>query len=154
MRKFSVVIMLSIMALVQGCTTITTKSVPVEKVVNVDNEKQNEIYIKANNWMVDTFNNADSVVQFTDKESGTISGRYLLGTVMTKHDSIPARYAYATIKIRVKDGATKITIKPEPFSYPKGHPYTLYTEEDAQRDINSLITSFEKSMNKVEDNNW
>jgi hypothetical protein len=138
--------------LVQGCAIITTKSIPVEKVVKIENTKKNTLYVRANNWMVESFNNAKSVVQFTDKESGTISGRYLLGTVANEYG--PARYAYASIKIQVKDNASKITIKPESFTYAKGNMYTLYTEEEAQRDINSLLVSFEDSMQKVENADW
>jgi hypothetical protein len=139
---------------IQGCAVITTQSVPVEKVVTVQNTTQNDMYIKANNWMVDNFNNAESVIQFADKESGTVSGRYLLGTITGSSKYGPARHAYATIKIKVKDGATKITITPESFTYAKDNMYTLYTEENAQRDINSLMISYENSMQKVEDTDW
>jgi hypothetical protein len=103
--------------------------------------------------MVEAFNNAESVIQFTDKESGTISGRYLLGTVFNAGNG-PARRAYATIKVRVKDDAAKISVTPESFSYAKGNIYTLYTEEDAKRDIGELINSFEIAMKRTEDNDW
>ncbi|MCP4802902.1 MAG: DUF4468 domain-containing protein [Bacteroidetes bacterium] len=151
------VIMLSVLCfamLAQGCAMITTKSIPVEKIVKIENTKKNTLYVRANNWMVESFNNAKSVIQFTDKESGTISGRYLLGTVTNANEYGPARYAYANIKIQVKDNASKITIKPESFTYAKGNMYTLYTEKEAQRDINSLLASFEDSMQKVENSDW
>ena len=153
MRKIAGLMIIGVLALIQGCATITTESVPVEKVVNVASAEKNTLYVRANNWMVEAFNNAESVIQFTDKESGTISGRYLLGTVFNAGNG-PVRRAYATIKVRVKDDAAKISVTPESFSYAKGNIYTLYTEVDAKRDIDKLINSFEIAMKRTEDNDW
>ena len=38
---------------------------------------KDSIYTKANLVFVDVFNNADSVIQFSDKESGVIKGKYI-----------------------------------------------------------------------------
>jgi hypothetical protein len=140
--------------LAQGCASVTTQSSTIDKVVTIDGTKKNALYVKANNWMVQSFNSAKSVVQFTDKESGTISGRYLLGTVSAASEYGPARHVYAGIKIQVKDGASKITINPESFVYSKGNPYTLYTEENVERDVNALLVSFEKAMKNTDDSDW
>jgi len=154
MRKLIVVVSLLLVFTLQACAMITTKSVPMVRVVNVENTSKKELYVRANNWMVDTFNSAKSVVQFTDKESGTISGRYLLGTIVRANEYGPTRNAYASIKIRVKDGAAKITIKPESFTYAEGNIYTLYTKKDVKRDVAALMVSFSTAMKKVEDTNW
>lgn len=154
MKKNILSITCSLVLLLQGCAIITTKSIPVESVVKIENTQKNTLFVRANNWMVDTFNNAKSVVQFTDKESGTISGRYLLGTVTNASEYGPARFAYASIKIQVKDNASKITIKPESFTYAKDNMFTLYTESLAQRDINKLMISFQNAMQKSEDSDW
>ncbi len=154
MRKLAILWLISFIVIIQGCATITTESVPAERVVNIPDAEKSALYVRANNWMVDTFNNAESVVQFSDKESGTISGRYLLGTIVNANEYGPARRAYATIKLRVKDGASKITVTPESFSYAQGNIYTLYTQEDAKRDINQLLSSFETAMKRKEDNDW
>ena len=75
MRKitFSLLTALLILSLT-GCGTLTMPTTPIVKVVPVEKEKQNSLYVKASNWMVETFNNSKSVIQFRDKESGTISG--------------------------------------------------------------------------------
>lgn len=138
----------------QNCTVITTESKPVTKVVYVEDATQNELYVRANNWMVVAFNNAESVIQFTDKETGTITGKYLLGTITQASQYGPANRAYAIIQIQVKDGASKITVTPDSFKYAKGNPYTLYTGEKAQEDINALIISFEQSIMQKEDQDW
>lgn len=153
MKTYKVIFLVCATLFVHGCAIITTKSVPVDRVVNLDNTSKDVLFFRANNWMVDALNNAESDIQFTDKDSGSISGRYLLGTVAYGHQYGPAVRAYATIKIRVKDGSTKITITPESFTYAKDSMFTLYTQEDATRDISALIDSFEKAMKKPEDNN-
>lgn len=143
-----------VILILQNCTVITTESKPYSKVVNVENATKNELYVRANNWMISAFNNAESVIQFSDKESGTITGRYLLGTVTEADQYGPAERAFATIQIKVKDGASKITITPDSFKYRKGNIYTLYTEEKAKDDINALLTSFEQKIKLKEDNDW
>lgn len=104
--------------------------------------------------MVTAFNNADSVIQFTDKETGTITGKYLLGTISQANQYGPANRAFAIIQIQVKDGASKITITPDSFRYAKGNPYTLYTGENVEEDINALILSFEMAIKQKEDDDW
>lgn len=138
--------------LLLGCSSVVSNIGVVEKVISVPNESKNELYVKANNWMVDTFTDAKSVVQFTDKESGTISGRYFLGNVVPASQYGPGINVFATIKIRVKDKACRIQITPEEFNYVSGMSY--YTEDMARKDINRLIGSFESSMAKNEDEKW
>lgn len=155
MKKLFLLPALTVLFLnLQSCAIITTESKPVSKIVNIENATKNELYVRANNWMVTAFNNAESVIQFTDKETGTITGKYLLGTITQANQYGPANRAFAIIQIQVKDGASKITITPESFRYAKGNPYTLYTGEKATEDINSVIISFEKAIIQKEDKDW
>ncbi len=135
-----------------GCSIRTMPTTPTVKVIHIDKEKQDKLYVKASNWMVETFNNSKSVIQFRDKESGTITGRYLLGIIAYASQYGPAQYAYAIIKIQVKDGASKITIKPEPFRYVEGIAY--YTQEKAEADIKLLTESFQTYMQKTVNEKW
>lgn len=102
--------------------------------------------------MIKVFKNANSVIQFTDKESGTITGRYLLGAITEGPRYEFATYVYALMKIQVKEGAAKIKIAPESFQYVKA--FTLYTREKAQKDIQLLMDSFEKAIKKEESSDW
>jgi hypothetical protein len=153
-RNVSMILMAFFMLILQGCQMITTESVPVSKVVEVDGATKLDLFVKVNDWMVDSFNNAESVIQFTDKESGTVSGRYLLGVVTGPSEYGPGSKAYATIRVKVKDGATKITITPESFTYMSGNLYTLYTKEQSEADVRKLINSFESDMKSKSDNDW
>ena len=76
MKKF-----FSIIALFFLYSCVTTQSITapgkITETFNIPGSK-NELYIKANQWMVKTFNNAKSVIQFQDKEAGKIMGKYLM----------------------------------------------------------------------------
>ena len=69
---------------------------------------KDELYVKANAWMVSAFNNAKSVVQYQDKEAGTIMGKYLMhgGTLVQSMagTTTSSEEVYAIIDIRIKEG--------------------------------------------------
>ncbi|SOC78854.1 protein of unknown function [Salinimicrobium sediminis] len=144
-----------VLIILQSCGSLaTSNSEPIVKVVPVENASKDDLYVRANNWMVGAFNNAKSVVQFTDKESGTITGKYYLSPVTAPSQYGPGSDAYALINIQVKDNASKITVTPESFQYMKGNMYTLYNEEKAQAQIEALIASFEEEIQKKESTEW
>ncbi|HBY66654.1 MAG TPA: hypothetical protein DEG69_02080 [Flavobacteriaceae bacterium] len=137
-----------------GCAVMgeeTVSQLPVsEKTVNI-NGTQNELYVKANSWMVTAFSDAESVIQFTDKESGTVMGKYYLAPVSLS--GYGAYGSYAIIKILVKDNAAKIEITPDKVTYMKGNTYNMYNEESAKQKIENVLTSFEEYM-KNEKTDW
>ena len=137
-----------------SCKVLLSSNEPVSKVVKVTGINQNELYVRSNNWMVNIFKNAKSVIQFTDKESGVITGKYLLAQVSQSSQYAAAQYVYAVINIQVKDGAAKITVTPGAFNYIKGNPYSIYSPEQAKIDVDKLITEFEIYIVKKVDKNW
>ena len=89
---------------------LSFKDYTVEKELSSD-KKKNDLFIIANAWMVESFNNATNVIQFSDKEEGIIIGRYLIGGTYSP-PQVDNR-VYAIITIRVKDNLTKIRISPQ-----------------------------------------
>ncbi|MCJ7758540.1 MAG: DUF4468 domain-containing protein [Gillisia sp.] len=155
MKNYLILPVLLLILGFQSCGSLTTSNnTPVVKVVPVVNDSQNDLYVRANIWMVGAFNDAKSVVQFKDKKSGTITGKYYLSPIWNANDHGPVQDAYALIMIQVKDGASKITIVPEEFNYMKGNPYTLYDEDRANDKISALIASFEESIKKQDNSDW
>lgn len=134
----SLVIFISLIS----CTSVKDLGYPEPKYKIVNNNKTKENnYIKANEWMVNTFHSAESVVQFSDKEEGIIKGKYLLEGTTNR---------YASITIWVKDNASKINI--EAFDnltsvVSMGKEYG-YTREEYEADINPLLESFYNTMLK------
>lgn len=81
---------------------------PVEynEVINVNGMSATNIYIKANMWFVDAFKNADSVIQFSDKESGTIKGKYVSDMTISSYQQF---LTTTTITVEVRDGRCRIS---------------------------------------------
>lgn len=64
------------------------------------------LYTNANLVFVDLFNNADSVVQFSDKEAGVMKGKY----VSSFSKGLNSYKAYSTVEVSVKEGKYKISL--------------------------------------------
>lgn len=47
------------------------------KLIEIPGKNSNDIYKNVNEWMILTFNDAESVIQFQDKESGKVMGKYI-----------------------------------------------------------------------------
>lgn len=139
-----------------GFKTISVDIDPITKTFSHDGA-QNELYVRANNWMVENFVSAKSVIQFTDKESGTVSGRFLMhdnSRKSTNGATILNDEIYAIIKVVVKDNGSKITIIPESFidwENPNINKKYRYTREKAAVQMETLISSFDTYMKKVDD---
>lgn len=141
-----------------GITNSTPVSIsPISSKINVSGE-QNELYVRANNWMVGNFTDAKSVIQFSDKEEGIVTGKYLLRSTY-EFSGLTAvdRDIYAIIKIQLKDGASKITIKPDKFlALTSGTIQQSYQfgEDEVRRQIEDLLYSFEIYMNNDTSSDW
>ena len=67
--------------------------------------KKSEIYTKANLAFVDLFRNAESVIEFSDKEAGILKGKYYSNNInfgLSYYD------VYSIIEVSVKDGKYRI----------------------------------------------
>jgi hypothetical protein len=115
--------------------------------------QREQLYLKANNWMIETFNDAQSVVQHNDKEEGVVIGKYLMsGTVQTSMYGSADSRIYAIIDIRVKDDKARIEIKPQgQWRYDSsGMTIFDYSKDDAVREMQQLAKSFHDALLKVD----
>lgn len=80
-------------------------------------ESQNDLYIKANQWAVETFNSAESVIQFSDKDAGIIMGKYTSDIKVGVYNGM----SKSTIKIELKDKKVRLTFL---------DPYVKVTHDD------------------------
>lgn len=154
MKKISILLVMAFTVI--SCFTIKSTVVniaPVSDQVQAEGEK-NALFVRANNWMVEQFVSAKDVIQFSDKESGVVTGKYLMNpaTVISTYanSSVINQETYAIIKIQVKDGAGKITIAPAEFSQlitqNKTQRELYYSEDKARAKIADLIASFKNYM--------
>ena len=130
-----------------SCATTKIVSVqPMEKIVQANGSKT-ELYVKANEWAARIFGSSKSVIQFQDKESGKVVGKYLLFSYENLQNLYWNQRVEAIITINTKDNAAKITI--EPISKWDYYPRSAlnYSPEKAKKDIDDLVNDFEKFMN-------
>jgi len=145
-----------------SCGSMTKFSIPSPEPVtkNVETKtNQNSNFIKANEWMVQSFNDAKSVIQFKDKEAGIVNGKYLMKTGFIyrsdKFNDEPS--FYSVITIRVKDSLSRIEINAPSGMYSQK---TMgievgFTKESFLTKTKYLIASFEVFMKKESLNdNW
>jgi hypothetical protein len=158
MKKLIFSIVCSIF-LFSSCASYQTISAPetISKTIVVKSN-HNSTFIKANEWMVQTFGNAESVIQFSDKEAGIVKGKYVMfkGVSATKYTAAQEAY-FAMITLRVKDKGARIEVTPlADFKVLKMMGATSgFTPEMFTASANILIAEFEKHMNnKSANDSW
>ena len=127
-----------------SCTTMP-KSVeiePFEEVVTVSDITADVLFVKVNSWMVDSFKNADSVIQFSDKEAGIVKGKYITPNVQ---DGMWLYDIESTITVEVREGRYRISMD-NPIVYYKG---TTYAPTAGNRQIYPLTDNLAEKL-KVE----
>lgn len=145
--------------IISSCVSVQTLTSPenVVKTITVDSN-HNSNYVKANEWMVNTFNDAESVIQFSDKEAGVVKGKYVMqaGQMATKYTPQVSPY-YAMITLRVKEKGARIEVVPiSKFIITKfmGANYGFTPAQFKER-AKVLVTDFEVHMNnKSQNDNW
>lgn len=121
-------------------------------------DNQEELYIKSNSWMVKTFTDSKSVIQFSDKESGTIIGKYLVKPELISYGLYGTQTKIlgdvsAIITIQVKDKKAKISIVPNNFMRMSGVD-KLITKEDVEDTINYLVANYAYSIKNDDSTDW
>ena len=141
-------------------TTVSSPAPMSSEVVTTDDKDTN--YIKANEWMVENFNDAKSVIQFSDKEAGIIKGKYLMkaGYYQAAAPYVPEIKTddfYAIITLRVKDNKSRIEIALTKDNYViteyNGKPLQP-TPEELKVKGNQLMDSFSQHMRGQSANTW
>ena len=125
-----------------GCSPLKmVTEIKYEEPIEMPGKSKSELYGMSNEWMVKTFTDAKSVIQFSNLETGTISGKYLM------YYSPPSQYTieinfYSIITIHVKDYKVQINIDPQGF-LPRSWGVEVYSMEQIKNDANRLILSYE-----------
>lgn len=150
--------------IVSGCATMMgSKAAPemrtYEKIIEVSGQSKDEIYIKANAWFVETFISAESVIEFQDKESGKIMGKY----VFSYYEGVYTYDVKQTVDISIRDSKVRVIIK-EPYYrttsgmgtvYPNATYSPLETQKGVERarmEWSKLIAALENYIQK--DDSW
>lgn len=157
MKKLNIIVLVVFTLLLASCTTIKTSEVKgVTKVVEVSGASKDELFVKASSWLVDAFNSAKSVIQFSDKEAGVIKGKYRI----TFPQFLETGECEATFTVECKDGKCRLIID-DPYNFRADDIYstritnmTKEGYESVTNDINALCLSFEKYLKEEHDASW
>jgi hypothetical protein len=102
MLVFAVVILISACA-----TTVPVENTNVIKIVDTGKAKD-EAFDLSMRWMTQTFNSAKSVIEYTDKGTGTINGKGRVS--VTNGIGVPADIAFSII-IDIKDSKARLSFQ-------------------------------------------
>lgn len=157
MKKLNIIVLVVFTLLLASCTTIKPSEVKgVTKVVEVSGASKDELFVKASSWLVDAFNSAKSVIQFSDKDAGVIKGKYRI----TFPQFLETGECEATFTVECKDGKCRLIID-DPYNFRADDIYstritnmTKEGYESVTNDINALCLSFEKYLKEEHDASW
>ena len=153
MKKSLYLILLLFFATSCGTTRMITIDEPTIKGYTDLVDSQDDLFIKANDWMISMFVDASSVIEFSDKEGGVLIGKYLMsGEIRTGYSfyataTVDSR-VYAKIDIRVRDGRARISIEPiGSWKYDdSGLTIYNYSKENFYQDMDKMMLSFENAI--------
>lgn len=107
----NVLFIISFMLLTYSCGTMMgAESSPeqrsFQKIMELPNQNKDQLYVKANSWFVETFNSAESVIEYQDKEAGKIMGKYTFNYA----EGVYTYDVKQTVDISIKDKKVRIKI--------------------------------------------
>ncbi|MCK4231598.1 DUF4468 domain-containing protein [candidate division WOR-3 bacterium] len=113
-----------------GCVTTGTILPPeqriIQDVIEIEGKSQDELYVSCMKWMTKTFKSSKEVIQYQDKEAGTIVGKgytiatdslfikdankaNLIDAIFGGPAEIAKPYLWFTMTLETKDGRVRIT---------------------------------------------
>lgn len=116
-----------------------------ETLIEMPGKTKSELYGMSNEWMVEQFIDARSIIQFSNLETGTIAGKYLLFYQAPSEYTFEIAF-YSIITIRVKDYRVQINVDPQG-SLPRSTlGLELFSMKQMEAESNRLISSYESFM--------
>lgn len=154
--KKELLIALSFALISCGVQYVPVSVEPLEETFEINEQNKELLFSKANSWFALAFQNSKNVIQYSDKETGVITGRFAIqpqmmsnGYGLQQDNSI-----YSGIQVRVKDNAAKIAINPDDFTevHSARNESYRFTKDSAIAKSHELIASFKNYLqNPVED---
>jgi hypothetical protein len=116
MKKIVLVLLVLSVALVSCATSGTPATEPIvhSEVVDVPGVSQDDLFTRVNMWFVDAFKQAGSVIQFSDKGSGVVKGKYVGRQIVT---GIYFTELASTLTVEVRDGRYRISFDTPMYQY-------------------------------------
>jgi hypothetical protein len=158
-KKIMGVLLSVILLSMAACKTTGTPQVDYSKIVDAPGVSQDDLFVKVNLWAVGYFNKADSVIEYSDKGAGIISGKYIGHTHLIMGGLSGRQYVRSIFTISVKDDKVKLDLKPTELITYNGNGqyfdyyYTIYVKEaDIIADYNATLESLKQAL--TNSSNW
>jgi hypothetical protein len=100
------ILLFLVMVVFLSCASVPPSDMNYSDVVEVPGETMEDLFIKANIWFVETFASAESVIQFSDRERGIITGRYAYSFY---HVGAPC-IVFSVVNFEAREGRYRISI--------------------------------------------
>lgn len=131
------------------------------RIIEVEGQTKNDLFLKINSWMVKRFKHSDDVIQFSDKDAGVITGKFVDVTAFRLKDGNTFRYnVISTIKIDVKENRVRITLK-DPIARHSNKPFAPYEAVSSSELATNVLIVWEALaddlsdfLNNNEDEDW
>ena len=108
MKKIKLLTVGMIVLLLTSCVSTGVAKTPltIQTIIEVPNTSQTDLYVRANSAAVEMFNNASSVIQYSDKDAGVIKGKFIISNVL---EGIYYHRINIIISIEVKDNKMRLS---------------------------------------------
>lgn len=163
MKKVGIVfaILICLFALSSCMTWTPVSSIKEESKVITDytgTKSKDELFALCNEWLLESFNNPESVITYSDKESGVLMGSFNL----TATQFLATVYAEFNLKIECKDNKVKMTVS----SPTDVFTFDTYLQKHREQQIDvgtseafiekrtALFKTLEAKVNKTFSSNW
>jgi uncharacterized protein YcfL len=115
--KRVILVMVAAMTLC-GCSgfrSLNSSEMQIQKVIDIPNTPQGVLFDRSRMWYATVFKSANAVIQYENKENGTIMGNGFVGdSIMTSHHDL-----LFSIQTEVKDNKARITVTGQSLLNPK-----------------------------------
>lgn len=119
---------------------------PLEETFEIQGQEKELLFAKANTWFALAFQNSKNVIQYSDKETGVITGRFAIlpQTTRNGYGIQQDNSIYSGIHVRLKDNGAKIVVSPDNFTevHSSLNESYRFTKESAITKSQKLINSF------------
>jgi uncharacterized protein YceK len=154
-----IILMMVACALFSGCAStraLSTSEKQIQKIVEVKGASKNQLFDKSKMWFASTFKSANAVIQYENKENGTIMGN---GNITTSITTVLWRLKFS-IATEVKDEKARITITGTSVSAADRDnewPVSPWYWDSFKNELESLSTEYElflKDKTESQPGNW
>lgn len=163
MKKLHILLLSAVSLIFVSCMSTNVQPIERQEIFEVPGSSKESLFVRANSVAVDMFNNAKSVIQFSDKDAGIIKGKFVIQNITS---GLYIWDANVVITIEIKDSKIRMTfsdiVGDISGNVLKGRHSSARSEiidessslgKQVSAKLDEFTETFKKKMN-VDDSNW